>query len=684
MKRIYLIFFALLSFACSDAQIDKKKAFFLMMNSTNQGFTDNFNRTDGSLSNSWNYTGSWNIVSNRLVGDPAVTGSNLLTNGDFETGNPPTGWTPTASNSIAQNVDARPSSPGTKSAFITVGGSSSAVSRSMSLLTAGRFYQSRFWGKRGTNTQFGFQIFSNTYYFNETSWVEKVYGHISASAASAPTLMGSTGTFYLDDVETKQLVTSEVFATRETLKSNVDVSVKLTTVKNQFAGIALCLDDVNTPTDYIVIGITGYDISAVAPVYTLRISKVVGGVYTLLFEEGITYVANAPLRVLKNGAAIKCFYNGIQVRDDVFVSDAGIVNNTKHGLFSTGTTPSFDDFQWSPYQSGVDTTPIFTRISQATLWSTSGAKDWLAWPQLRKLSSTRWVMTYVASTGHIDADLTTAIHIRFSNDEGATWTNEETKLGGGSVSGGFPMLAHNPASRTLGCLLIVCPNGDLLVHQYDNHDGTFQWRSTDGGDTWTDEGLILDSRFISLDDYQVSGSDIYICVNYTNNSGESWVNSLYKSTNNGTTWALVSTFETDGDESGLVIAPNGDFVIVMRDKSNLVTYQFRSTDGGLTWGTKTVRPELYTLQRPRMVLDGAGGIILHGREYLGVDLQRNVLYYSNDNGVTWGRKFNPYVTVTGDGNYNGYIIKDNGDYYMISYSGSKIAAVIKQFIFSKF
>jgi len=683
MKRLLIYLLLALSLS-ANAQIDKKKAFFLMMNSTNQGFTDNFNRTDGSLSNSWNYTGSWNIVSNRLVGSPATTGSNLVTNGDFETGNPPTGWNASASNSIAQNADARPGSAGTNSAFVTVGGSSFAISRLVNTgITAGRFYKTTYWGKRGTNTQYGTSTF-DPYYKNNTSWEEKSNGKIGNGTAFTAYLLGSTGTFYVDDVEVKQIVTSNVFAIRDFGKSNVDISVKVNRAADDYGGIILGVDDITTPTDYITIGIDSYDISAVAPVYTLKVTKVVGGVYTVLLNTAIGYVADQVLRVIKNGAAIKVFYNGIQIADDLFSTDAGIVNNTKHGLFSTGSTNSFEDFQFSPYSSGVDQTPVFTRISEATLWSTSGAKDWLAWPQLRKLSSTRWVMTYVASTGHIDADLTTAIHIRFSNDEGATWTNEETKLGGGAVSGGFPMLAHNPASRTLGCLLLVCPNGDLLVHQYDNHDGTFQWRSTDGGDSWTDEGLILDSRFISLDDYQVSGSDIYICVNYTNNSGEPWVNSLYKSTDNGTTWALVSTFETDGDESGLVIAPNGDFVIVMRDKSNLVTYQFRSTDGGLTWGAKTVRPDLYTLQRPRMVLDGAGGIILHGREYLGSDLQRNVLYYSNDNGVTWGRKFNPYVTVTGDGNYNGYIIKDNGDYYMITYSGSKIAAVIKQFIFSKF
>lgn len=645
-------------------------------------FIDGFDRSDGPLSNGWDYTGDWNIVGGELVGNPAVTGSNLITNGDFETGDPPTGWNTSASNSIAQNVDTRPGSAGTKSAFVTVGGSAYAISRTLSGLTAGRFYRTSYWGKRGSNTQFGISTFEPLYE-NDLSWTEKQAGHISGGAVTTAYLLGSTGTFYADDYQVKQLVTSNLFAVREFNKSNVDISVKITRTENEYGGIVLCLDDITTPTDYIIVGINSYDFSAGNAIYTLKVAKVVGGVYTAISAYGVGYVADAVLRVVKNGAAIKCFYNGTQIGDDIFVSDAGIVNNTKHGVFSTGNTNSFDDFQFAPYSSGVDQTPVFTRISEATLWSSSGSKDWLGWPQLIKISSSRWIMTYVASDGHTAADLTTTIHIRFSNDEGATWTNENTKLGGGSVTG-FPMMGHGGTVRTLGGLLIICPNGDLLFHQYDNTEGTYQWRSTDDGDNWTDEGLILDSRFISLDDYKVEGSTIYISVNYTNNSSEPWVNSIYKSTDNGATWSMHGTsYEADGDEAGFVICPNGDWIIVMRDNNNAETYQFRSTDGGLTWGPKTVRPELYILQRPRMVLDGAGGIILHGRNYITTDLQNNVLYYSNDNGLTWGRRFFPYVTQTGDGNYNGYIIKNDGTYYMISYSGTKAAAGIKKFIFSK-
>lgn len=681
MKKIILILITALSFTC-NAQFNKKKVFSLLY-STSSNFSDPFNRADGTLSNGWNYTGIWNIASNKLVADPAVTGSNLLTNGDFETGNPPTGWNASASNSIAQDVDIRPGSAGTKSALVTVGGSQYAISRPLSVVfTAGRFYKLNYWGKRGTNTQFSCTIF-DALFENESAWTEKTHGKIATATSSTSYLLGSTGTFYIDDANVKQLVTSEVFATRDFQTPDVDISVKITRTGKDYGGIALCLDNVSAPTDYITVGIDQYDINAVAPVYTLRVNKIVGGVFTQLQVLAIGYVAGQVLRVVKHGQAIRVYYNGLQIGEDLIVSDVGIKDNTKHGLFSTGNTNSFDDFQFTPYGSGLDETPVFTRISEATLYSTSGAKDWLGWPQLRKISSSRWIMTYVASTGHADADLTTTIHIRFSNDEGATWTNEDTKLGGGAVSGGFPMLAHDPLIRTLGGLLIVCPNGDILFHQYDNTRGSYQWRSTDNGDTWTDEGLILDTRFISLDDYQIVGSTIYISVNYTNNSGEPWVNSLYKSNDNGATWTLHSTFDNDGDESGFVVCPNGDWIIVERDKFNNETYQFRSTDGGLTWSAKTVRPELRVLQRPRMVLDGAGGIILHGRDYLGADLQTNILYYSNDNGVTWGRRFLPYVIQTGDGNYNGYIIKDDGTYYMISYSGSKAAAVIKKFLFSK-
>jgi hypothetical protein len=648
-----------------------------------QSFIDHFDRADGALGNNWSYVGAWNIVSGKLVGSPAVTGSNLLVNGDFETGNPPTGWSPSASNSIAQDADTRPSSLGTKSGKITVGGSAYAVSRAMSaVFVAGRCYQIKYWGKTGTNTQFGVGVFEQIYE-NDSAWAQKMYGRIASAASSTANLLGNTGTFFLDDIEVKQLVTSHLFAVREFNQSDVDISVTINRTGKDYGGIVLCVDDSTTPTDYITIGIDSYDISAVSKIYTIRVCKVVGGVFTLLQNMGLpfTYADGSILRVIKNGAAIKMYFEGKEFSEDVFVSDAGIVNNTKHGLFSIGDSISFDDFQYSRYGSGVDRTPVFTRISQTTLWSTSGAKDWLGWPQLRKTGTT-WIMTYVASTGHTDPDLTTIIHIRFSNDEGATWTNEDTKLGGGAVTG-FPMLAHNPLLRTLGGILIVCPNGDLLFHQYDNTAGSFQWRSVDGGGTWVDEGLILDSRFISLDDYQIDGTDIYITINYTNNSGEPWINRLYKSTNNGTTWTMVSGFETNGDESGLVIAPNGNFIIVMRDVNKLVTYQFVSTDRGLTWGTKTVRPELYILQRPRMSLDGSGGIILHGRNYIDDNLQTNILYYSNDNGVTWGRRFMPDTTLVSDGNYNGYIIKGDGTYYMVTYSGTKTVAGIKQLIFSK-
>lgn len=646
------------------------------------GFIDNFNRPDGDLENGWSYNGNWEIVSGKLVATPATTGGNILVNGDFETGNPPTGWSASGGNSIAQNGDTRPGSSGSNSALVTVGGSAYAISRSMSgSFVGGRFYQTKYWGKRGTNTQYGVGI-QEQIYENNTSWEEKQYGRVSPSTAGTANLLGSTGTFYVDDIEVKQLVTNHIFAVREFNKSDLDISVKITKTGKDYGGIVLCLDDTTTPTDYLLIGIDGYDITAASRVHTVRVGKVVGGTYTLLQNLSITYVDDAILRVLKNGQAIKIYYNGVEFGEDIIVTDSGLINNTKHGLFSCGDSVSFDEFSLSNFSSGLDETPVFTRISEATLWSTSGAKDWLGWPQLRDVGGGVWVMTYVASTGHIDNDLTTTIHIRFSNDEGTTWTNEDTKIGGGAVTG-FPMMAHSPTSRTLGGLLIVCPNGDLLFHQYDNHDGTFQWRSEDGGETWTDEGLILDSRFISLDDYQIDGTDIYITVNYTDNYTEPWVNSLYKSTDNGENWVLVSTFENDGDECGLVIAPNGDFIIVMRDIDLLTTYQFRSTDKGLTWGAKTARPDLYILQRPRMSLDGAGGIILHGRDYLGSDSQTNILYYSNDNGVTWGRRFMPYTTRTGDGNYNGYIIKGDGTYYMISYSGTKSAAGIKKFLFSK-
>ena len=646
----------------------------------NQIFTDNFDRADGDLANDWLYNGSWLISSNKLVANPAVTGANLVTNGDFEVGDPPTGWTPAASNSIAQDADVRPGSAGTKSALVTVDGSVNAVSK-LFFYTAGKFYRFNFWGKRGTSNEFGFNPIERKY-FNNTEWEEKRIGSLLTASASTSYLLATSGTAYFDDIDSKQLTTNQLFSVRDYKSGNIDISVNLTYSGNEIGGIVLCVDDVINPTDYILIGLDSYMLSTSSILYQLKIVKVIGGVFSLIKSTVIG--ANTGLvRVSKNGAAIKTYFDGKQIDEDYFVSDAGIVDNIKHGLFSTGNSFLFNDFTSSERITNVIESPVFTRTSQADLYTASGSHDWLGWPWMCKAANGIWMMSYRAATAHNGTDTTARMHIRFSNDEGATWTNEDVYIGGAAVTG-WPMAGHSGVSSVGSGMFIPCANGDILCHVYEFYLGTYQWRSIDNGATWADEGLInSDVRIISIDDFVIDGTDIYININYTLNTGDAWINKVMKSSDNGATWTVQGTYETDSDEAGLIIAPNGNMIVIMRDPDVAATYKYVSTDKGVTWGAKTLMPEIGILQRPKMKLDG-DGVLLFGREkYIGTDSQNEVIYYSDDNCITFKRKFKPDISTALDGSYSDYIIKDDGSYYMISYKGIKTAAGIRKLIFTK-
>ena len=128
-------------------------------------------------------------------------------------------------------------------------------------------------------------------------------------------------------------------------------------------------------------------------------------------------------------------------------------------------------------------------VATTTTLGTGGTDDWWGRASIkRRPSDNALVMAYYRAPHHAlnGGDL----HIKFSNDDGATWTAEDTKIGGGTVSG-FPM---NPPGLTGDQdagepWLYVAPNGDLLLHMWKvaygvSSAGSWQSRSTDGGHTW--------------------------------------------------------------------------------------------------------------------------------------------------------------------------------------------------------
>jgi hypothetical protein len=69
--------------------MNKKRLLTVMGGTKKLQEIDTFIQADGAVGGNWSQ--AWNIADNILVASPTL-GINLMSNGDMETGDPPTGW----------------------------------------------------------------------------------------------------------------------------------------------------------------------------------------------------------------------------------------------------------------------------------------------------------------------------------------------------------------------------------------------------------------------------------------------------------------------------------------------------------------------------------------------------------------------------------------------------------------
>jgi hypothetical protein len=345
-------------------------------------------------------------------------------------------------------------------------------------------------------------------------------------------------------------------------------------------------------------------------------------------------------------------------------------------------------------------------VDATTTLGTGGTDDWWGRCSIkRRPSDNALVMAYYRATGHSvnGGDL----HIKFSDDDGATWTAEDTKLGGGAVSG-FPM---NPPSLS-GVQdagepwLYVCPNGDLLIHMWKvdygaSNAGSWQSRSSDGGASWSTPtqiawGALSSTNTFQTDDDFVWDRTIYAGVRtYGDATYADCYLSLVKSSDDGQTWEYVSDVtgpsETACIEFGMEYVGNGTIVAMIRSLDHTAGYRRISTDMGATWGALTnVTSSVGILGRNRvytaMHLRGEAGwwkdpnLVMVGyvQQVSGSSqTRRNAVWFSPDRGTTWDGPH--YIdTSTEDAGY-GDIFWNGSGYSVVNYDGTLAAADLKQY-----
>lgn len=321
------------------------------------------------------------------------------------------------------------------------------------------------------------------------------------------------------------------------------------------------------------------------------------------------------------------------------------------------------------------------------------------------------VLVYRSASHHNSDDA--ELHILFSDDDGATWSNTDETLSSVAVTG-FPM---NPPIGNISYgegVPLTCPNGDLLIEMWSVSGtnpsgtlrGTYQSRSTDDGATWSTPAAVTfsgnpnaDTSTFMSDQWFVYDRTIYMGARYyTSGAGTTSASRLMKSSDNGASWEYVSTIQgtaeggTGGQEVGIEYVGNDTIVAMLRDNPHTHSYQRVSTDMGATWGTlldvtSTVgiagRQKVYTRSHlqgrtgwwkdPVLIMVG----FVHQTSGSSQD-RRNAVWVSPDRATTWEGPF--YIdTTTEDAGYGDIWAKADGTYGVVNYDGALTNCDDKQY-----
>ena len=584
--------------------------------------------------------------------------------------------------------------------------------------TNGKWLYLSGWFKRasGTNDKTNFRRTANAFpgefqaqrTIKDAAYTQKIL--VFKSYASATTInlaiesvaSGAGDTVIVDDFSLKEIPLSEMYATTPYDTENASVRAHIDLEHgNGIAGLVARLDSAANPQNYLIASVNTQSTSNGVEFGYVSLAKVVGGTLTVLINN--TSVSRLPangdyVEIDCSGNSVSLFYNGVQIGATQTVSDAGIVNNKLFGFYAVGggNVNSFKVGQTlSKTYSGathvVNSTQI---IDQVTL-------KWSGRPAMELNSSGELVLIYRRSSNHGATD--SILHIRFSDDYGATWSDEDKDLLGAAITG-FPYRPTNEdyleTDHPQEPWLYAAPNGNLILHTWQQSAGTWQSVSTDGGKTWSDgEALPLTGHsgtsIFATDDHFVYDGVIYAAArDFSDVTFRRMI--LMKSIDNGANWTYISDMCPAGEdinvvEVGIEYLGNNRIIAIFRDIFNIATIRSYSDDMGATWSQlEAITYNIPGSGRHRIMtkkhLEGIANwwedanLVMCGYVQIGAT-RRTAMWYSTDAGETWSPP--RYVDdAYSDAGYADFIYNPTtGQYVLVSYVGaySTSAAVLKQY-----
>jgi len=259
------------------------------------------------------------IMTHGGLSTPTPTLTELLTNASFETGTPPTGWTSSGATFERSNTQAY---SGTYSAHFISNNVNQGVYQSP-VLALNDWVVASCWFYVVTSLQQrirGSTLNNLTRLANGTAgaWVQ-IYATDRCTTAGATAItfgpQVSAAENYMDDASVKRITLASMFSTKDIGNANMDVSAAVTVYATGLrAGVVARLNSATTPTAFLIASHDGTNV---------RLTQLIGGVYTELINTAVTYVAGAVIRILVTGTTAKLYYGGTQRGTDQTV-DAGL------------------------------------------------------------------------------------------------------------------------------------------------------------------------------------------------------------------------------------------------------------------------------------------------------------------------------------------------------------------------
>ena len=297
----------------------------------------------------WLNQGTWTFVGGNATNTPSVS-SNLLTNGGMEnwTGSTPDDWSKTENGTSTISEETTTIHSGSSALRFDIDGSNSGADLSQNPVPGLSDWSIvSLWSRASSGASQCIKVSGNWPFSGDrildltTSYQQFAFtGRIAFNRVQIRRQFATGLTMYVDDIVAATITASNLITVQSLGYSDVVAKVDIDSVSNGTqCGLVICADDYNSPQNMVLVYRSGLG--------AIVVDKMVAGTWSQVSSTASAFTAGHELRVEKTGSTFDTYYNNVLVKSDT-ISDAGIVSNAQHGLFSTYSGNTLSEFSFTP------------------------------------------------------------------------------------------------------------------------------------------------------------------------------------------------------------------------------------------------------------------------------------------------------------------------------------------------